>query len=86
LAVILAAIEAGAIRAGGRRGETYDLVPSREEAISEAIRWARPGDVVVLAGKGHETWMARRDGLEPWDDREVAARILGQEGFDSHVG
>ena len=83
LDAILGAIEAGALRAGGRRGEDYELMASRAEAIEQAIRWARPGDVVVLAGKGHETWMARRDGLEPWDDREVAAGILAQEGFTS---
>jgi UDP-N-acetylmuramoyl-L-alanyl-D-glutamate--2,6-diaminopimelate ligase len=80
---ILASIEAGARRVGGRRGEDYEVVPSREAAIRAALRWARPGDVVVLAGKGHETWMARREGLEPWDDREVAARILVEEG---HAG
>jgi UDP-N-acetylmuramoyl-L-alanyl-D-glutamate--2,6-diaminopimelate ligase len=86
LAAILAAIEAGAKRAGGRRGETYRIEPSREAAIRAAIRWARPGDVVVLAGKGHETWMARASGLEPWDDREVAARILADEGHARSAG
>ncbi|HJW23033.1 MAG TPA: UDP-N-acetylmuramoyl-L-alanyl-D-glutamate--2,6-diaminopimelate ligase [Candidatus Limnocylindrales bacterium] len=85
LTAILAAIEAGAQRAGGRPGETYELVPSREAAIRAAVRWARPGDVVVLAGKGHETWMARAGGLEAWDDRDVAARILGEEGYGSRA-
>ncbi|HYL41452.1 MAG TPA: UDP-N-acetylmuramyl-tripeptide synthetase, partial [Candidatus Binatus sp.] len=85
LGAILAAIESGARRAGGRRGERYEVVPSRREAIAAAIDWARPGDVVVLAGKGHETWMARGDGLEPWDDRAEAARILAAAGHGGPV-
>ena len=81
LAVILAAIEDGARRAGGRPGESYEVVASRIDAIRAAFRWARPGDVVVLAGKGHETWMARGEGLEPWDDRAEATRILAEVGY-----
>jgi len=41
-----------------------------------AIRQARAGDVVVIAGKGHETYQIIGDVTRPFDDREVAAEIL----------
>jgi UDP-N-acetylmuramoyl-L-alanyl-D-glutamate--2,6-diaminopimelate ligase len=50
--------------------------PDRERAIRKAIEAAGEGDVVILAGKGHETYQVLRDGPIPFDDREVARRIL----------
>ena len=53
----------------------------RRSAIALAIGEARPGDVVVIAGKGHETYQIIGDVTRPFDDREVAAEILrGQAG------
>jgi UDP-N-acetylmuramoyl-L-alanyl-D-glutamate--2,6-diaminopimelate ligase len=49
----------------------------RERAIAAAIDAAAPGDVVLLAGKGHETWQEQGGQRLPFDDREVAARCLG---------
>ncbi len=54
--------------------------PDRERAIKKAIEAAGPGDVVILAGKGHETYQVLRDGPIPFDDREVARRILRSLG------
>ena len=51
----------------------YDIVPSRREAIRETIRHARPGDVVLLCGKGHETYQITPEGKFFFDDRLEAA-------------
>lgn len=50
--------------------------PDRARAIAAAIDEAAPGDVVLLAGKGHETWQEQAGERVPFDDREVAARCL----------
>ncbi|MGA8026481.1 MAG: cyanophycin synthetase, partial [Bryobacteraceae bacterium] len=55
--------------------------PDRERAIKKAIEKAEPGDVVILAGKGHETYQLLRDGPIPFDDREVARRVLRSLGY-----
>jgi UDP-N-acetylmuramoyl-L-alanyl-D-glutamate--2,6-diaminopimelate ligase len=53
--------------------------PDRERAIAAALREARPRDVVLIAGKGHETKQIFADRVEAFDDREVAARLLREE-------
>jgi|KBSMisStandDraft_5_1062788.scaffolds.fasta_scaffold127843_2 UDP-N-acetylmuramoyl-L-alanyl-D-glutamate--2,6-diaminopimelate ligase len=55
--------------------------PDRERAIRKAIENATPGDVVILAGKGHETYQILKDGPIPFDDREVARRVLRGFGY-----
>ena len=55
--------------------------PDRERAIKKAIETATPGDVVILAGKGHETYQILKDGPIPFDDREVARRVLRSFGY-----
>ncbi len=55
--------------------------PDRERAIKKAIETAAPGDLVILAGKGHETYQILRDGPIPFDDREVARRVLRSIGY-----
>ncbi len=59
---------------GGRRG--YRVIVDREQAIAEALANAAQGDVVVIAGKGHETGQTVGGTVLPFDDRLVAARIL----------
>ena len=67
---------------GLRRFDTAHLTePDRERAIRKAIEGAEPGDVVILAGKGHETYQILRDGPIPFDDREVARRVLRSFGY-----
>src|SRR6185369_10882324 len=55
-AVIFEAIAKGAEAAGKRWGDDLLVIGDRREAIAEAFRRAKPGEVVLLAGKGHETW------------------------------
>jgi UDP-N-acetylmuramoyl-L-alanyl-D-glutamate--2,6-diaminopimelate ligase len=65
-----------------RRFDTpHTVEPDRERAIRAAIEIAGPGDVVILAGKGHETYQVLRDGPIAFDDREVARRVLRSFGF-----
>ncbi|MDE3168838.1 MAG: UDP-N-acetylmuramoyl-L-alanyl-D-glutamate--2,6-diaminopimelate ligase [Acidobacteriota bacterium] len=59
----------------------YRTNPDREQAIATAIEAARPGDIVVLAGKGHETYQVLRDGPIDFDDREKARAILRGKGY-----
>jgi len=70
---------------GARRGSgAFVAEPDRRAAIRLALGEARPGDVVVIAGKGHETGQEFADRTVPFDDRSVAAeelaRALGKDG------
>jgi UDP-N-acetylmuramoyl-L-alanyl-D-glutamate--2,6-diaminopimelate ligase len=66
---------------GMRRHATpFTAEPDRERAIRIALRGARAGDIVVVAGKGHETYQVLKDGTIAFDDREVARRILRELG------
>ena len=73
---ILEAIAAGAEAAGLRRGQDLLLVPDRAEAIAVALGSARPGDAVLLAGKGHEKTIETAGGEIPWDEATVARSTL----------
>ena len=67
---------------GVQRADAKCLVePDRERAIEMALDQARPGDVVLLAGKGHETAQVLRDRTIDFDDREMARRILRRQRF-----
>ena len=65
------------VRAGVRRHEVLVVEPDRRAAIAIALDAAGPGDVVVLAGKGHETTQVVGSQVLPFDDRAVAAELLG---------
>jgi UDP-N-acetylmuramoyl-L-alanyl-D-glutamate--2,6-diaminopimelate ligase len=80
-AVILEQIAAGAETAGRRRGDDLLLIADREAAIRAAFARARPGDVVLLAGKGHERGILYADHELPWDERAVVERLLAERGF-----
>ena len=56
----------------------YLIEPDRRVAIALAIREARPGDIVLLAGKGHEKYQITAEGLHPFDDVAEAATALQQ--------
>jgi UDP-N-acetylmuramoyl-L-alanyl-D-glutamate--2,6-diaminopimelate ligase len=64
-----------------RTGKPYITEPDRGAAIRKALEEAREGDVVVLAGKGHETYQILKDGRIDFDDREVARKVLAGMGY-----
>jgi UDP-N-acetylmuramoyl-L-alanyl-D-glutamate--2,6-diaminopimelate ligase len=55
--------------------------PDRAAAIARALKQARPGDIVILAGKGHETYQVLKDKTIPFDDRAVARDVLKGYGY-----
>jgi UDP-N-acetylmuramoyl-L-alanyl-D-glutamate--2,6-diaminopimelate ligase len=59
----------------------YRMEPDREPAIEIALEEARPGDMVLLAGKGHETYQVLKDRTIDFDDREKAREILRRKGY-----
>jgi len=60
----------------------YLIEQDREKAIGMAFDEARAGDVVLLAGKGHEDYQILADKTLPWDDRKVAQAELRKRGFE----
>ena len=65
-----------------RSGTKYKTEPDRKAAIALAVGEANPGDIVLIAGKGHEKVQITRDGSIPFDDVEVAQRVLRDAGYD----
>jgi len=59
----------------------YKIEPDREQALATALEEARPGDIVLLAGKGHETCQVLASGTIEFDDREKAREILRRKGY-----
>ncbi|MEO8438229.1 MAG: UDP-N-acetylmuramoyl-L-alanyl-D-glutamate--2,6-diaminopimelate ligase [Chloroflexota bacterium] len=78
---ILDEIARGAEVAGKRRDHDLLVVADRREAIEAAFERARPGDIVLLAGKGHEQSILGRDGARPWNERAEAEAALHRAGF-----
>lgn len=83
---ILEEIAAGAEAVGRRRDRDLLLVPDRAAAIATAFERARPGDIVLLAGKGHERTILYADGPRPWDERSAAETALVALGFGGDPG
>lgn len=67
-------VMSGIVKAGGRE-KTVEIA-DRRQAITRAFKEARKGDVVVLAGLGHQPYREMAQGQEPWLETEVAERIL----------
>jgi UDP-N-acetylmuramoyl-L-alanyl-D-glutamate--2,6-diaminopimelate ligase len=78
---ILEEVARGAEATGRRRGGDLLIIPDRRDAIAAAFDAARPGDVVLLAGKGHERSIIGPDGAAPWDERAVAGQLLAEMGY-----
>jgi len=75
---ILAEMADAATSAGGREGSTFFRVPDRGEAIRQAVQMARPGDLVMSCGKGHEQSMCFVTTEYPWDDRTAMRAALAE--------
>ncbi len=64
----------------------YRIEQDRETALEMAFEEARAGDIVLLAGKGHENTQILRDRTFEFDDREMARKILRRKGFEKRTG
>jgi len=58
------------------RGKDYEVIVDRKEAIEFAIKKAQPGDLVMIAGKGHEDYQVLKTGTIHFDDREIAEEAV----------
>ncbi len=65
-----------------KSGAKYTMEPDRRKAIALALQQAAPGDIVLLAGKGHEKVQTTREGTFPFDDVDVARETLRAMGYD----
>jgi UDP-N-acetylmuramoyl-L-alanyl-D-glutamate--2,6-diaminopimelate ligase len=59
----------------------YLIEPDREKAIGVAMDEARAGDIVLLAGKGHENYQILAERTLEFDDRDMARRALRERGY-----
>ena len=81
---VLAQSDAGAARARFARGENLFLIPHRPDAVRKALSLARPGDIALLLGKGHENTIIYADGDMPYDETEEAEKALDE--LAGHTG
>ncbi|KMZ40169.1 UDP-N-acetylmuramoyl-L-alanyl-D-glutamate--2,6-diaminopimelate ligase [Brevibacillus brevis] len=58
--------------------DRYTALTDRREAIAHAVSLAKPDDVILIAGKGHETYQIMKDQVLPFDDREVAREAIAR--------
>ena len=75
---IISDIVVGMQKSGGK----YMIEPDRAKAVHLAIEEARPGDIVLLAGKGHEDYQIFADHTIHFDDREEARKALSERGYE----
>ncbi len=73
---IINEIAGGAEEVGWVEGEHYARIEDRRQGIAHAVRRARPGDTILLAGKGHERSILIGRGKEPWDERAAAEAAI----------
>lgn len=78
---IIAEIARGAVEQGAVEGVDFDCVEDRSSAIRKIIARARPGDVVVLAGKGHERSMIYGHEHRHWNEVSIAREALNELGY-----
>ena len=85
-AAILGDIARGAEEAGKRRDRDLFLIADRPAAIAAAFERARPGDIVLLAGKGHEQSIIGSKGPVQYDERSAATEALAALGYVAAAG
>ena len=73
---ILSSIEAGIKPTGG----PYTVIENRREAIRFALQMAQEGDIIILAGKGHETYQEIMGIKRPFDEKVVVRELLEELG------
>ena len=73
-------ISSGVVKISTRKGKTpYTVIENRPEAIRWAVAHAKPGDTVLLAGKGHETYQIFPDKTIHFDDIEEVRKAFGED-------
>lgn len=72
---IVAEVEAG-VKQGLKPGQHHEVIVDRRSAIQRAVELAQTGDIIVIAGKGHETYQILKDGTIHFDDREEARKAV----------
>ncbi len=80
---IMEQMAVGCRRAGRQEGEGFLRIGDRAEAIEMAVSIARPGDVVILCGKGHERSMCYGEVEHPWSDQNTARQALQRLGYSA---
>jgi UDP-N-acetylmuramoyl-L-alanyl-D-glutamate--2,6-diaminopimelate ligase len=83
---ILAEIAQGLEKAGRHEGHHFIRIADRHEAVAHALAMAVEGDVVLLAGKGHEQSITIGDTVIPWDERRVAREFLREMFRQKGIG
>lgn len=78
LEAILEEMASGALARGAVEGHTFWRIPDRAEALRFAVSLARPGDLVIACGKGHEQSMCFGETEYPWDDRLALRAVLAE--------
>jgi UDP-N-acetylmuramoyl-L-alanyl-D-glutamate--2,6-diaminopimelate ligase len=73
---ILDAIGKGAEKSGKKLDKNLFKILDRTEAVNFALKTAKKGDLVLLLGKGNEKSIERADGEHPWNEADVAKKIL----------
>lgn len=74
---ILKEVEAGILAALTPK-KHYEMIPDRRQAIAAALRAAQIDDIVMIAGKGHETYQILKDRTIDFDDRQVVRELIGE--------
>jgi UDP-N-acetylmuramoyl-L-alanyl-D-glutamate--2,6-diaminopimelate ligase len=67
-------------------GRDFDIILDRRAAIRRAVELARPGDTILLAGKGHERSMLTAAGRQPWDERAEAESAIRERQASESPG
>jgi UDP-N-acetylmuramoyl-L-alanyl-D-glutamate--2,6-diaminopimelate ligase len=80
---IIAEIITGTERVNQRRAERILIEPERRQAIHQALSEAKAGDIVVIAGKGHETTLTIGETVSAFDDRVVVEEVHREMGVAS---
>lgn len=74
---IIRQVAEGAVKTGKRQDENLFLILDRKQAIQKAMELARPGDLVLMTGKGCEQFICAEKGRKiPWDEREEAKKVI----------
>jgi len=67
----------------GIKSKNYKVIPDRKEALLFALSMAKPKDVILVAGKGHERYQIIKDKIIPFDDRLIIREYLNEPIRDS---